>query len=61
VAIDATSDAAEPKPVEIRVGDVTVRVDDPALFLAAKHLTSDQILDALKRGLSGEPRTGPEG
>ncbi len=63
VAIDGTSDAAaEPKPVEIRVGDVTVRVQDADLFLAVKDLTSDQILDALKRGLgTGQPPTGSEG
>jgi ATP-dependent Clp protease ATP-binding subunit ClpA len=59
VAIGATSDAAEPKPVEIRVGDVTVKVDDPDLFLAVKDLTSDQILEALKRGVTGAPGTGP--
>ncbi len=62
VAIDSTSDAAEPKPVEIRVGDVTVRVQDADLLLSVKDLTSDQILDALKRGLAtGQPPTGSEG
>jgi len=61
VAIDTTTDAAEPKPVEIKVGDMAVKVDDPDLSLAVKDLTSDQILDALKRGLTGEPRTGSEG
>jgi hypothetical protein len=56
VAIDGTSDAAEPKPVEIRVGDVTVKVQDSVLFPAVKDLTSDQILEALRRGLTtGEP------
>jgi ATP-dependent Clp protease ATP-binding subunit ClpA len=60
VAIDRTSDAAAaPKPIEIRVGDMTVKVQDAELFLAVKDLTSDQILDALKRGLT-EPPTGSD-
>jgi ATP-dependent Clp protease ATP-binding subunit ClpA len=60
VAIDGTTDAApQPSPVEIKVGDLTVRVQDPDLFLAAKDLTSDQILDALKRGLAGLATSEP--
>jgi ATP-dependent Clp protease ATP-binding subunit ClpC len=56
---DATSEA---KSIEIRVGDLTVKVQDPDLFSALKDLTSDQILDALKRAVGPtEPPTASAG
>jgi ATP-dependent Clp protease ATP-binding subunit ClpC len=63
VPAEGTSDAeAEPKPIEIRVGDVTVKVQDPDLFSALKDLTSDQILDALRRAVGpAEPPTASAG
>ncbi len=63
VPVEGTSDAdSDAKPIEIRVGDVTVKVQDPDLFSALKDLTSDQILDALKRAVGpGEPPTASAG
>jgi ATP-dependent Clp protease ATP-binding subunit ClpA len=63
VPVDSTSDAeGEPKPIEIRVGDVTVKIQDPDLFSALKDLSSDQILDALRRAVGpAEPPTASAG
>jgi ATP-dependent Clp protease ATP-binding subunit ClpC len=63
VPVEGTSDASgAAPPIEIRMGERTVRVHDGDLFSALKDLKSEEIRDALKRGLRpDEGRTGSEG